>query len=138
VREIGEGDDAQLAHARRLAQHGLGIAQVLQRVDLQHHVEGVVVEDRQALVQVQLDHVDAALDAGQHVLVGDLDAVAAAAALALQVVEQGAVAAAEVEHARALRHQPRDRFHGGVGHSTAPAGQLAHRRLGRLGGDASK
>ena len=43
--------------------------------------------------------------AGEHVLVGDLDAVAAAAALALQQGEQFAVAAAEVEHARAVRHQ---------------------------------
>jgi hypothetical protein len=30
---------------------------VLQRVDLQHHVEAVVAEHRQAFVQVELDHV---------------------------------------------------------------------------------
>ena len=43
--------------------------------------------------------------------VGDLDAVAAAAALALaQVREQLAVAAAEVEHARAGRHQLGDQL----------------------------
>ncbi len=91
-------------------QHGLGVAQVLQRVDLQHDVEGGVVEHRQPLVEVELDHVDAALDAGQHVVVGDLDAVAAAAALALQQVQHRAVAAAQVEHARARRHQLGDRI----------------------------
>jgi hypothetical protein len=95
----------------------------------------VVVEHRQAFVQVQLDHVDAALHAGQHVVVGDLDAVAAAAALALQVVQQGAVAAAEVQHARALRHQAAMIQGGAVAHSTAP-GQFAHDRRGRRGGDA--
>ncbi|MNS80399.1 hypothetical protein D3C72_1140770 [compost metagenome] len=105
MRKVGKGDDAEAAHARGLAQHDLGIAQVLQRVDLQHHVEGGVVEHRQAFVEVELDHVDAAADALQHVAVGDLHAVAGAAALALQQVEQGAVAAAQVEHARALRHE---------------------------------
>jgi hypothetical protein len=79
VREVGEGDDADAPHARGLAQHDLGVAQVLQGVDLQHHVEALVLERGQALVQVELQHVDAALHAGQHVGVVDLDAVAGAA-----------------------------------------------------------
>ena len=49
----------------------------------------------------------------KHVAVGDLDAVAGAAAFALQEVEQGAVAAAQVEHARALRHETRNEPLGG-------------------------
>ena len=48
--------------------------------------------------------------AGEHVVVGDLDAVAAAAALARQQRQQLAVAAAEVEHARAVRHQLGDQL----------------------------
>ena len=47
-------------------------------------------------------------DAGENAVAVDLDAVAVAAALGDQVREQGAVAAAEVEHARAARHQLRD------------------------------
>ncbi len=108
VREVGEGDDADAADARGLAQHHFGIAQVLQRVDLQHDVEGGVVEHREAFVEVELDHVDAAPHALQHVAVGDLHAVAAAAALSLQQVEQRAVAAAEVEHARAFGNEAGD------------------------------
>jgi hypothetical protein len=54
---------------------------VLQGVDLQHHVEALVLEHGQAFVEVELDDVDAPAHAGQHVGVGDLDAVAGAAAL---------------------------------------------------------
>ena len=106
--EVGKGDDADAPHARGFAQHDLGIAQVLQGVDLQHDVEALVLERGQALVQVELQHVDAALHAGQHVVVVDLDTVAGAAALARQVRQQRAVAAAQVEHVRALRHQAGD------------------------------
>jgi hypothetical protein len=49
VRKVGEGDDAQAPHARGFAQHDLGVAQVLQGVDLQHHVKRGVVEHGQAL-----------------------------------------------------------------------------------------
>ena len=110
VREVRKADDADAADARRLAQHLLGVAQVLQRVELQHDVEAAVLEQRQPFLEVELDDVDAALRAGEHVGVGDLDAVAAAAALALQQGEQLAVAAAEVEHARAGRHQLGDQL----------------------------
>jgi len=48
--------------------------------------------------------------AGEHVLIRDLDAVAAAGALALQEREQLAIAAAEVEHARAVRHELGDQL----------------------------
>ena len=116
--EVGKGDDAHAAHARGLAQHDLGVAQVLQRVDLQHHVEALVLEGLEALVQVELQHVDAALHAGRHVGVVDLDAVAAAAALAHQVLQQRAVAAAEVEDVGAFRHQIGDHaLHGGIAHA---------------------
>ena len=129
VREVGKADDADAADARRLAQHALGVAQVLQRVELQHDVEAAVVEQRQAFLEVQLDDVDAALVAGEHVGVGDLDAVAAAAALALQQGQQLAVAAAEVEHARALRHQLGDDLEVAFGRSCRlPARFAKHAR----------
>ena len=122
MREIGKGDDAQPTHPRRLAQHDLGIAQVLERVDLQHDVERRIVEHRQALVEIELQHVDAAAHALEHVAIGDLHAIAGAAALALQQVEQRAVAAAQVEHARALGHEAGDEpLDAGVAHRAAPA-----------------
>ncbi len=65
MREVGERDDARVAHAHGLLQHGFGVAQVLEGVDLQHHVEAVVGKDRQAAIQVHLQHVDAAFGAGQ-------------------------------------------------------------------------
>jgi len=108
VREVREADDRLVAHACRLAQHLLGVAQVLQGVELQHDVEAVVVEDRQAVFQVELQHLHAAADALRHQRVVDLDAEAAAAALVAQVRHQRAAAAAEVEHAAALRHQRSD------------------------------
>jgi len=110
VREVREADDADPADARRLAQHLLGVLQVLQRVELQDDVEASVVEERQAFLEVELDDVDAAPVAGEHVGVVDLDAVTAAAAVALQEREQLAVAAAEVEHARAARHELGDQL----------------------------
>ena len=81
---------------------------MLQRIELEHDVEAAVVEEGEAFLEVELDDVDAPLLAGEHVGVGDLDAVAAAAAVLAQVHEEVAVAAAEVEHARASWHQLRD------------------------------
>jgi homoserine acetyltransferase len=51
---------------------------------------------------VVLDHVDAALRAFQDLVVGDLDAVAGAVLAAFQVAQHGAVAAADVQHVRAV------------------------------------
>jgi len=128
--EIGEADDADPADARRLAQHPLGVLQMLQRVELEHDVEAAVVEEGEALLEVELDDVDAALVAGKHVLVGDLDAVAAAAALASQQREQLAVAAAEVKHARAVRHQLGDQLDVlAIAHASSFARFAKHARM---------
>ena len=51
-----------------------------------------------------LDDVDAPAHTGQHVGIGNLDAVATATPAALQVVEHAAVATAQVKHARAFGH----------------------------------
>ncbi len=111
MREVRERDDADVADTRGLLQHLLGLAQVLQGVELQHHVETLVLEGGEAFFQIELDHIHTAPRAGQHVVVGQFDAVAGASALCLQMGEQLAVAAAEVEHARALGHQLRNQLH---------------------------
>ena len=119
--EVGKRDDAGFAHAGCFAQHDLGIAQMLQRIDLQHHVKRGVVKHRKAFVQVELDDVDAALHAGQHVGIGDLDAVAGTSAGLLEVGQHGTVAATQVKHARALRNQVGNGFHRrSVTHTDAP------------------
>jgi SAM-dependent methyltransferase len=95
---------------------------VLQLDTLQHHVEAGVLEQRQPVLQVQLNDVDTALRAGQQVGVRDLDAVAAAAAVLLQVGQQLAVATTQVEHARAAWHQPREDLQiGAFAHTAASA-----------------
>ena len=50
LREVREADDADAADARGLAQHLLGMAQVLQRIELEHDVEAAVLEDRKSVV----------------------------------------------------------------------------------------
>jgi hypothetical protein len=75
-----------------------------------------------AFVQIELDDVDALAHAGQHIGIVDLDAVAAAAALRLQIGQQRAVAATQVKHAGTHRHQTGDRLHRQqVAHGAAPA-----------------
>ena len=49
MRKIGEGDDACFTHAHGFAQHGLRIAQVLQGIDLQHHIEAAIGKQCQAV-----------------------------------------------------------------------------------------
>jgi hypothetical protein len=78
--------------------------QVLQRVELEHDVEAVVLEQAQAVLEVELQHAHVAPDALGDQAVVDLDADAAAAALVAQQGQEGAAAAAEVEHAAPARH----------------------------------
>jgi len=105
---LGKATIADASHARGFAQHDFGIAQMLQRADLQHDVEAGVLEHRQTFVEVELDDLHAALHAGQNVGIVDFDAVAGAIALLLQGGHQRAVAATEVEHPRAARHEVED------------------------------
>ena len=86
-------------------QHRFGVAQVLQCVELQHHVEALVLEQREALLQIELDHVDAALFARQHVGVCNLDAVARAAP-ACRAVAPAVRRCRSPDRARASRAAP--------------------------------
>ncbi len=94
VRKVRESHHANATNSCRFAQHHLGIAKVLQRVNLQHHVEGVVVKHGQALVQVQLQHAHTCgytrLDFG----VVNFNTIARALAVCLQVSQHGTVATA--------------------------------------------
>jgi hypothetical protein len=85
---------------RTISRSSASVLHHLQRRQAQHRVEAVIAEQRQAVLHILLDHAHAALGAGQHLVVGHLDAVAAALLVALQVVHHHAIAAAEVQHMR--------------------------------------
>ena len=92
--KVWERNNANAPYANRLAQHDLGIAQMLQGVDLQNHIKALVAKQSQALVEIELDHIHATLHTGQQVGAINFDAVAAAATGALQMCQHGTIAAA--------------------------------------------
>ena len=74
VGEVGEADDAPPAHAQHVGEHARHVHHGLQRLREDDEVELPVGEGRQALVQVGLDHVQPAADAGQDRLLVQFDA----------------------------------------------------------------
>jgi hypothetical protein len=73
----------------------------LQRLRDDHVVEGLVLEAGQPALDVHLDHVDAVADAAKDAFMIDLDAVAGDIARLVQITQEPAVAAPEVENALA-------------------------------------
>ena len=108
VTEVGERHDSHPAHAHHLLQHQRRAMRGLQRLREDHHVVGVVLHIAQPLVDVGHHHRHAPGNAGVEALVGDLHARAIAPLLADEVVEQRAVAAAQVEHPRPARNHGGD------------------------------
>ena len=106
--EIRKADDRLAPDAQHLAQDAFGMAHRLQRLRKDHAVERMIREQRQPALQVDLQHVDVVRHAGDHAVVVDLHAVAWRRARLPQVAQQRAVAAAEVEHARAAIEPLRD------------------------------
>ena len=104
--EVGEADDHPPADAQQVEEQFLGVVDLLQGLAEHHHVEAVrrVVADLGA--EIALEHGQAAFDAAGHFFLGLLDAGAGHLLVGLQVGEQVAVAAAEIEYARA-RFDPR-------------------------------
>ena len=109
--KVGKGHHAHAPHAGGLAQHRLGIAQVLQGVNLQHHIERLVFKHAQALLQVELNHRHTSLHASQHIGVIYFHAVAGAPTLRLQKAQERPIAAAQVQHPAAARHQTGQGLH---------------------------
>ena len=107
--KLGNDDDRVAADAQHLVDDVLDVVHRLQRLREHHDVERGVLEAGEPALEVALDHVDAVGEAREHALRRDLHAVAVGVALAGEEGEQAAVAAAQVEHARAFRHPARDR-----------------------------
>src|SRR5439155_4921992 len=81
VAEVREADDHLAADAQHLAHQELGAMDGLQRLGEHDAVERVVGEERQAALQIDLQHVYIVGYAVEHALVVDLDAVAGRRAL---------------------------------------------------------
>ena len=67
MRKIGKSDDAEATDTHGFLQHGLRVSQVLQGVNLQHHIKTLITKHGQTLFQIELNNVDASVDAGQHI-----------------------------------------------------------------------
>ena len=98
VPEVWERHDALLTDAQHFVQQPGREMHRLQGLGHDHEIEGVGVEVGQPRVQVGLDDVDPGADAGHHVVRIDLQAISGRPASRLQVREQPAVAAAQVQH----------------------------------------
>ena len=108
VPEVGKRHDRLLAHAQHLAHQQLDAVDGLQGLRQDHVVEGVVLEQGEARFQVELQDVDVVAHAGEHFRVVDLHPVAVRLVPVPQVLEERAVAAAEIQHPRAGRDPLRD------------------------------
>src|SRR5690606_22816386 len=102
VAEVGKGNDAFLAEPQHFAQDEVRVTHRLQGLGHDHGVEAATAEVGQALdVQILLDHVHALADTGGDFFAVDLQPIALHLFVLLQVVQQHAVATAQIQHARA-------------------------------------
>src|SRR5690606_34367459 len=85
-------------HARHFAQNMFGAMHRLQRLRQHHRIELLVVEQRQTVLEVLLDDLDAAPHTGDHMLIVDLDAGAAHRLLVTQIGEQRAIATTQIQN----------------------------------------
>ena len=105
IAEVRDADDAGPANAHHLRQDALHVLDRLQGLGQDHAVKLPGGEGAEALVQVGLDDIQAAADAGEDLLLVQLDADQAAMVGLPQPGQQRAGAAAQVEHAGARRDQ---------------------------------
>src|ERR1700734_1252419 len=97
--EIRYGNDRAPANAQHVFEHDAGLARGLQRLRQDDIVERVVRVIDEISVGVALNDRQPLGDAIVHALLGKLDAPSVDAALFGQEAQQGAIAAADVEHA---------------------------------------
>ena len=96
--KVGEGDDAFATHPQHFINHFVGAAHRLQGLGHQDNIEHAIVEIIQALgIQVLFDHPYPPAHAGGDVVRVDLQAKSGGIALPLQEVQQGAIAATQIQ-----------------------------------------
>ena len=103
--EIGEADDGVGADAQHLGQHLARFFHRLERARENHVVERVVRIIDQLGIGVALHNGHSVRHGALHFPHVNLDAARVAFFLAVEMVDQRAVGAADVEHARAGFHQ---------------------------------
>src|SRR5690606_9078701 len=108
VGEVWKRHNRITADTGNIAQHAFDVLHHLQCGQTQHRIEGVVVEDGQTRFQIALNDMYAACDALRDHCIVDLDTVAAALLVRLQIIQHHAIAAAEIQHMRFLLHPVRD------------------------------
>ncbi len=105
VAPVGKADHRPFPHPQHLLQDHRRVIQVGQRLAEHHIVEAVIGIIPQPFLQVALAHAEAAAHARQHPGLTQLDTATLDAFLMHQVIQQRAVAAAQVEHRLALRDE---------------------------------
>ncbi len=87
-----------MGHPRHFPQDVFRVVHGLQGLGQHHRIELFVVEQRQAFFQVLLDHAHPAPHGRDHALVVQFDARPTHLAGPLQVIQQPAIAAAQIQH----------------------------------------
>ena len=85
--EIRKGHDTDTTYACSLAQHHFSVAQMLQGINLQHHIKRLVAKQSQTLIEIELQHIDATLHASLHICIGQFNTVTRTTAVFLQMVQ---------------------------------------------------
>jgi hypothetical protein len=106
--EVRQRHDGPLADAQQLGQHIARVAHGLQCLGQHRIVERLAREVGQVVVGVALHHRQPPRQAQGHVGGAQLEAAALDPVVPGQHLQQQPLAAADVEHARALPHHPED------------------------------
>src|SRR5690606_12196444 len=101
IAKVGEAHNAIARHSSHFLQNALGVVHGLQGAREHDRVELVIVKKCQPLFQVLLYDTYAPAYAGYHSLIAELRASTRAMLVVLQVCEQSAVTATQVEHTTA-------------------------------------
>ena len=108
VGEVGKPHHSLLPHPQDLREDHVGLLHRLKRLVEHDVVERVVRVVAQSLVDVPLHDGESLGDAGADPLLRDLDAAAGHAFLANELLQEGAVAAAQVQDLRPRRDETED------------------------------
>jgi hypothetical protein len=98
VAEVRKGHHPLATDAQHFLEDPVRVVHDLQRMGHHHHVEALVREIRQALVEILLDDAEAAADGVGDVVRIDLDTGHIGATLLAQQSQELTIATAEVEH----------------------------------------
>jgi hypothetical protein len=88
VGKVGKSHHSTVTYASGFTQHHFGIAQVLKRVNLEHHVKAVVFKNGQAFFEVKLKYIDPTGKTSVNFGVVDFHAIARALFVVTQISQE--------------------------------------------------